>query len=82
MLTKEKTQSLKDYIFIATTAIGVVLYMHRTFATQEALNQARLLIKQQDVQIKFQNKVQCLIARRLEVEESKLDKICDFTLDR
>lgn len=67
------TDSIKSFIFIATTAVGVTLYVHQTFATN-------IRVDRIEKQSGHNNKVNCLIALKLNIEQSKLEKICNLTL--
>ena len=71
--SKTRESSLKTYIFIATTAAGLALYVHQTFATNLRVDSL------ESKQIR-NSKVNCLIAVRVGVEKKELREMCDLNL--
>lgn len=65
--------NIKAYIFIATTAVGLTLYVHQTFATNQRVEKI-------EVEQTRQSKVSCLIALKLGVEKKEVETICDLKL--
>lgn len=63
--------TLKFYIFIATTAIGVALYVHQTFATNK-----RVGMIEEDLHNHL--KVSCLTAMQIKVDPELLKDICQL----
>lgn len=72
------TESLKGYIFIATTAVGITLYVHQTFATNVKVEKISTRVLKVESNQDKQNRISCLIAFKLKVSESDLRDICDL----
>lgn len=66
-------ESMKAYIFIATTAIGLTLYVHQTFATNARVDRIE---KEQS----NQQKISCLMAVKLNVDKNDLKDICQLNI--
>lgn len=71
-------ESLKGYIFIATTAVGITLYVHQTFATNVKVDKISSRVAQVEQNQNKQNRISCLIAYKLKVAESDLRDICNL----
>lgn len=69
--TRNFFENTKTFIFIATTSIGVTMYVHTVFATNSRVD--RIEGKQSS-----QHKIQCLIAIKLGVDEVTLKDMCDL----
>lgn len=72
--------SLKTYIFIATTAVGVTLYVHNTFATNESLAKTNKKVVEIEGGQQKNSKILCLMALEQGVKRQKLEKYCDLDL--
>ncbi len=68
-----KIDSIKSYIFIATTAIGLFLYFQETYATNKRVE--KIEQKQSN-----QQKVGCLIALKINVNKNDLRDICNLKI--
>ena len=66
-------EQLKTYIFIATTAIGLTLYVHQTFATNSRVD--KIASDQSN-----QQKISCLMAYKMGVKEEDLKDICQLNI--
>jgi hypothetical protein len=69
------SENLKFYIFIATTAIGVTLYVHQTFATNK-----RVGMIEDDLHNHL--KVSCLTALQIKVDPALLKDICQLQFNK
>lgn len=67
------SEQVKTFIFIATTAIGLTLYVHSTFATNVRVDKIQ---KEQSIQ----QKISCLMAYKMGVKEEDLKDICNLNL--
>lgn len=67
------SEQVKTYIFIGTTAIGLTLYVHTTFATNNRVDKIQ---REQTVQ----QKISCLMAYKMGVKEEDLKDICNLNL--
>jgi hypothetical protein len=70
---KYVSEQLKTFIFIGTTAIGLTMYVHTTFATNSRVDKIQ---KEQSVQ----QKISCLMAYKMGVKESDLKDICNLNI--
>lgn len=70
--------SLKAYIFIATTAIGSILYLHQTFATNNKLTLTNIRVKNIEADQDKHGKILCLMALKQGVNENDLRNFCDL----
>lgn len=73
--SKSFYENTKTFIFIATTAIGVTLYVHTVFATNSRVD------KIEKSQI-TNGKVNCLIALKIKVDKDDLKDFCDLRIHR
>lgn len=71
--SKKVAESMKTYIFIATTAIGLTLYVHQTFATNARVDRIE---KEQT----NQQKISCLMALKLNVDKNDIKDICQLNI--
>lgn len=69
--TEKPSESIKTYIFIATTAIGLTLYVHQTFATNVRVDR----LEKEQVN---QQKISCLMAIKLKVNPDDIKDICQL----
>lgn len=67
------SEAVKTYIFIGTTAIGLTLYVHQTFATNHRVD--KIAEKQNN-----QEKISCLMALEVGVKKEAIKDICQLNI--
>ena len=72
-----KISDLKAYVFIATTAIGVVIYLGRTYANVEMVKKIDLRVDRLEEKVTKSLKADCLTAIKVGVKKTELLEICN-----
>ena len=73
-----RVSDLKAYVFIATTAIGIVIYLGKTYATVERFDRLKREVNELESKVDRSLKANCLTALHVGVSKKDLIKICNL----